>query len=115
MWRRLRSHVGFGSFDGFQSSWILAFLLKKAIDSIQKKIHKPKKMRPTLLPNVWCPNGKTPIDFVPELRGLFFCHLNQFTINDMLEMQLRCRNFEARLREQLNECIEYAQKHVVIK
>lgn len=81
-----------------------------------------KRKRPDLhrmrtLPHVWCPYGKTPFDFSPELRGLFFKHLNQETMNEILEMQSRCSNIPdmGQTRDELDECILYVQCLVMAK
>ena len=66
------------------------------------------------LPHVWCPNGKTPFDFTPELRGLFYKPLNRRTLNEMLAMKSRCRHIPdmERFREELMECIAYCHSEM---
>ena len=63
------------------------------------------------LPHVWCPNDKAPSDFSPELRGLFFKRLNRQTMDEMLQMQKRCRDIPGmdRFRDDLDECVLYAR------
>ena len=79
--------------------------------------HAVYRMSNRTLPHVWCPNGKTPFDFSPEVRGLFFKHLDEDTMSEISEMQVRCRSIPDmdQVREEITECILYAQCFVSTK
>ena len=72
------------------------------------------KMLSRALPHVWCPNDKTPFDFSPELRGLFYKQLNLCTLKEMLAMKARCKTIPAmgRCQDDLMECIAYCRSEM---
>jgi hypothetical protein len=78
--------------------------------SIKKSMRKPPMRRTTVqtLPHVWCP--KTPDDFAPELRGLFFKVLNRRTLSEMLEMKRRnIAGMEPKFYSDLAECMDFVR------